>query len=434
MWPTKRLILLWAIIATISQIFSVHQSHASDDETYFIATAYYSPVENQKKYSYSSYLWRYRTFEEEKRLQGEWHTTASWKWVFEWLLAWPKNYPFGTKIYFEWFGIWVVEDRWWAIRKAWWWGKCDEYDCIDIWMWYGDEWLARAKKWWVRKIKWKIVVPSAEVTLKLWESPLGYFDNLRVHPKSGVTEVKHLQEIFTKADLYTGEIDGQYQSIRNELIEFQIKNNIISWYADEEAGYFWPKTVEILQKLYASDVSMLVEEDVSLFSEFNHHHASELYKTILAYGDLQVGPDSDSKQIEQLQRLLVELGEYDGSIDGKYNSVENALIDLQIKIGLVEKRDDWGAWYFGNKTKTALWIYYEKNSDEPEQITLSRREEEKISTALSQIKKRLKSEELKWWRKMDTRLNSLKIQIETSLPKVDDDLLRAKLIYLKQLL
>jgi len=79
MWPTKRLILVWATIAMLSHLFTVtSQVFASDEETYFVTTAYYSPVENQIRYSYSSNLWRYRTFEEEKLLQWEWHTTASW--------------------------------------------------------------------------------------------------------------------------------------------------------------------------------------------------------------------------------------------------------------------------------------------------------------------------------------------------------------------
>ena len=175
-------------------------------------------------------------------------------------------------------------------------------------MGHGDEGLARALKWGTRKIKGKIVVPSAEITLKLGESPLGYFDSLRVHPKSGATEVTQLQEIFTKADLYNGDIDGEYQSIRNELIEFQVKNKAISGYADEEAGYFGPKTVSILKKLYAANTPMLVEEDKEIFANYNHRHASELYKIILAYGDLQVDPDDTTgEEVQQLQNLLSEL-------------------------------------------------------------------------------------------------------------------------------
>lgn len=425
MWPTKRLVILWAIIATISQLFSVHHSYASDEETYFIATAYYSPLPGQNRYTTGSY-------EGDIRLNGSWIVTASGKEVFQGLLAGPKNYPFGTKIYFEWYGIGEIADRWGAIVKAW--ERGHSYDRIDIWMWYGDEGLERALKWGSRKIKGKIVVPSAEVTLTLGESPLWYFDSLRVHPNSGATEIMELQEIFTKADLYSGNIDGDYQSIRNELIEFQIKNQVISGYADEEAGYFGPKTVEILKKLYAPNISMLVEEDKELFAKYNHRHASELYKIILEYWDLEVNPDSESETIKELQRLLLELWEYSGNIDGQYKSVENALIDLQIKIGLVERRDDWGAGYFWNKTKTALWIYYEKHDTEDITVTLSETEKDNVDNALKNIRKRLKTEELKWWKKMEKRLETLKNQIDTALLKVTDPLMRAKLIYLQEIL
>ncbi len=428
MWPTKKLIL-WAIVATLSVFYSNSQVNANgDEETYFIATAYYSPLPNQSRYTTGSYAG-------DIRLNGSGIITASGKKVFQGLLAWPKNYPFGTKIYFEWYGIWEIADRWGAIVKA---GeRGHSYDRIDIWMGYGDEGLARALKWGSRTIKWKIVIPSSKVTLTLGESPLGYFDTLRVHPKSWVTQVKKLQEIFTKANLYSGEIDGKYQSIRNELIEFQFKNSIISSYADEAAGYFGPRTIAVLRKKYSSNIPVLVKEAPEAFSKYNHKWASKIYKTILEYGDLQVNPDSDSQSIKELQKLLSQLWEYSGEIDGNYKSVENPLINFQKKIGLIEKNDDWGAWYFWNKTKIALWNYYEKqknlNLNSPI-ILLSIKEKKQIDTALLAIRKRLKNKELQWWKRVERYLKDLKKQIRTILPKIKDQKIKAKLIYLQEII
>jgi len=208
---------------------------------------------------------------------------------------------------------------------------------------------------------------------------------------------------------------------------------VISGYADEEAGYFGPKSVAELRKQYASSTQMLIEEPLENFANYNHRHASELYKIILAYGDLQVDPDSDSDTIQDLQKLLQELGEYNGNIDGQYKSVERNLIDLQKKIGLIQKDDDWGAGYFGNKTKTALWLYYEKYDDSIViNHTLSNSEKQKINTALAAIRKKLKAQELKGGKKVSIRLASLRDQIDSALPKVDDKQLKAKLIYLRE--
>jgi len=215
MWPKLRLIL-WVLSFLLITGVLLTKVSADNWETYFVITAYYSPLPDQLKYTTGSYAW-------DIRLNGEWHTTASWNNVFPGLLAWPSNYPFGTKIYFEWYGIWVIEDRGWAIVEA---GeRWHSYDRIDIWMWYGDEWLTRALNWGTRTIKWKIVVPSSEVTINFWESQIGTLTKLSVNPENHNPEdVKLVQTIFTKANLYSGDIDGNYESIKNEIIDFQLSS------------------------------------------------------------------------------------------------------------------------------------------------------------------------------------------------------------------
>jgi hypothetical protein len=52
---------------------------------------------------------------------------------------------------------------------------------------------------------------------------------------------------------------------------------------------------------------MLIEEPKEDFELFNHQQASEKYKVILEYGDLQVDPDSDKNTIKDLQGLLTKL-------------------------------------------------------------------------------------------------------------------------------
>jgi len=84
--------------------FPLHNAHASDEETYFVATAYYSPLPGQSRYTTGTYAG-------DIRLNGSGIITASGKEVFQGLLAGPKNYPFGTKIYFEGYGIGEIADR-----------------------------------------------------------------------------------------------------------------------------------------------------------------------------------------------------------------------------------------------------------------------------------------------------------------------------------
>jgi len=126
----KILSFLLLTLLFISNILMFEDVFSSDND-YFVVTAYYSPLENQEYYL----TWDYVS---EKRLNWQWIRWASWKWVFSWMLAAPKNYKFWTKIYLEWLWIWVVEDRWWAIVNAW--KRWYSSDRIDVWVWYGDEW------------------------------------------------------------------------------------------------------------------------------------------------------------------------------------------------------------------------------------------------------------------------------------------------------
>ena len=344
------IILLWLFN------FQTNLVSADSEEVYFIVTAYYSPLPNQKRYSYSSYYWRNRTFEEEKILQWEWHTTASWKWVFKWILAAPTKYPFWTKIYFDWFGIWVIEDRWWAIVKAW--ERGYEHDRIDIWMWYWDEWLQRALNWWKRTIKWKVVARVSEVNLEYTEDILIDLANIKVNPeRHEINDVKILQENFKKFGLYKAEVDWIFKNIEKPLIDYQLKNNLIASREEEAAGWFWPKTyVRLLKDFWNKDV--LVKKINTKIIETNKE-----VQVILAYPEIDLNWDNPIKlEVIKVQDLFKKLWLYSWKIDWNYNNIKNTLISFQKNAGIIKNDTSWWAWYFWEKTKSGLITYFERTN------------------------------------------------------------------------
>ena len=218
----------------------------STNVRYFFLTAYYSPLPWQKRYTTWSYSW-------DVRLNWWWKRTASWKWVFEWLLAWPRNYNYWTKIEFEWLGVWVVEDRWWAIVNSW--ERWHEYDRIDVWMWYWDEWLDRALKWWKRKVKWKVVPNTRSLTMAFGKSAVTKYRSLKIDAEYPNSEnVKKLQTLLTEVKLYNWKIDWDFEKIKTILINFQVKNWIIYSRNSEHAWYFWNKTYAALRKEFWWDI------------------------------------------------------------------------------------------------------------------------------------------------------------------------------------
>ena len=284
-----------------------------DGERYFYVTAYYSPIPGQERYSYSSSLWRYRTYEEAKKMQWNGTHWASWKPVFEWMLAWPRNYVFGTKLYLEWIGIWEIADRWWAIVNAW--ERGFEYDRIDVWMWYGDEWRIRAEKWWMRKVKWYIVDDTDENTLEFEESPVAKYKDLIVDAENPEIEsVKNLQLLLKDVDLYSWDIDWDFDKVRNILINFQVDNWVIESEYDPVAGYFGSKTYVAFRKKFGDGifVEKYIEPGYNIALSKVNKHKMRLLKNKLEwaldkkYNWNQDKINADKQKLKKVLNKLIE--------------------------------------------------------------------------------------------------------------------------------
>lgn len=130
----KKIIVLFCVFIGISGFVSAFDA-SSCEERLFTVTAYYSPEVGQIFYYKSS-------FQDEVILNGEWHTGASGKKVFNGMLAGPATYPFGSVIYFPELWVGEIADRGGAIVLS---GERGHHaDRIDIWMGRGEEWLIRA--------------------------------------------------------------------------------------------------------------------------------------------------------------------------------------------------------------------------------------------------------------------------------------------------
>jgi len=216
-----------------------------------VITGYYSPLPNQKKYITGSYV-------KEIALNGDWVWMASWKKVFTWAMAAPKKYDFWTKIYIEWYWVWVVEDRWWSIID-------DEHTRIDIWMWQGDEWLERAIKLGSRKTVWYIVDNNTELTFSfwepVWENYINKYEYLKLTPESNTWDINEVQEFFREIWFYFGEIDWKYGSIKPTIIRYQLQKWIIKSEDEEVAWYIWPKTISALNKDFSKTNNNSLKKD-----------------------------------------------------------------------------------------------------------------------------------------------------------------------------
>ncbi|MDD3646568.1 MAG: hypothetical protein PHH06_04115 [Candidatus Gracilibacteria bacterium] len=413
-------VVITTLIFVISY-FNLNNIASAQDgaDKYFIVTAYYSPLPDQKHYTTGSYGG-------DLKLNGKGHTTASGKPVEVGLLAGPSNYPYGTKIYFDGFGVGVVEDRGGAIVKA---GVSGyEHDRIDIWMGYGDEGLMRAKKWGKRVLKGEIVNPSSEVTLRFADNVMnGYEDLGVVGPESSTEEIIKLQELFTRLGYYKEEIDGSYEKIKDELLTFQKQNKIINSESDWGAGYFGDKTKLALIKKCCPNP--LVEEDIK--PEITE--IDEKVKIIMDYGELTLKPESNIEDIKKVQELFTKLELYSGVIDGNYETIKDSLISFQKEVGLVDHEDDWGAGYLGDKTKAMLITYFEDKANRREiAYNLKQSEIEKLKTITRKISIYLKQKAKGNKTKEIVLKNNFIEQIDTLKDKTSNTKLKNRLLYIKE--
>ncbi len=228
---------------TYNKIFEVKivNSWLEWTETYFVVSAYYSPLPWQKRYATWSYA-------RDIRLNWNWTHWASWVAVHPWFIAAPSTYSFGTKIEIEWLWVWTVEDRWWAIVRAW--VRWHEYDRLDIWMWYWDEWLTRALNWWKKTVKWKIMPRESENTIEYSWTKFVASNSLaiKITPQSSNKNIEKMQLLFTEAKLYSWKVNWKYSSFKDSIVDFQINTQILPTRTSIWHWYIWTKTIAKLEE------------------------------------------------------------------------------------------------------------------------------------------------------------------------------------------
>lgn len=323
-------------------------------ETFFIVTAYYSPLPDQDFYITGDY-------EKEVILNGEWIRGASWKGVFPGMLAAPKKYNFGTKIELEWIGVWSVEDRGGAIVEAW--KRGYEHDRIDVWMGYGEEGLKKALSWGKRKVKWKILSTwETNINLnniKTLNSALSYAKKSDtsiffkwIGIESEKEDIIELQKILQKNGYYKWEIDGVYnKEIINSVFSFQVKKGIITSVSDFWAWYWGNKTRKLfLEEINNTPKGVAIKENIKTVK---NNQIQDIFTTYIS-------PTSEKEKIILLQKTLKEIGMYEGELNGNYKDIKEILISYQEEKEIISSRNDLAAGFFWPKTRETIKKTYDK--------------------------------------------------------------------------
>jgi hypothetical protein len=383
----KKIVSIITISFIVFSIFS-ENTFSNEKQNYFIITAYYSPLPNQSHYI----MW---TYKKELRMNGKWIRWASGKKVFSWMLAAPSTYSFWTKIKLEWIGIWEVADRWGAIVKAW--VRSFKYDRIDIWMWHWEEGLQRAMHWWTRIIKWNIINKYNKVNLNLsklpapkwtkyhaiknpdfvkeWSvqnkvylnkkenkinSPIipsqkGDENKLFNWPIKNSTWVKELQKKLQEINLYSWKINWEYSSIRKIILDFQLKNNVISKNTDIWAGNFWPKTRKTLKEKYNLFIKKKEKEKLKKIELEKKEKLAIINATNKINSIWKIKFWDISNDVRMCQKALNEIWYFkykDTAIF--WEKTKQSIINYQLDRKLISSKNIYWAGIFWPKTRKSL--------------------------------------------------------------------------------
>ncbi len=321
----------------------------------FKVSAYYSPIYGQKIY----YKGNYR---DEIKLNGKWIKGASWKKVFNGMLAAPKSYKFGTKIYFpdlKWVG--QVEDRWQAIVHKW--ERNQNYDRIDIWVWKWDMWLMRALSFWKKIMVWYVCPANKPLKVGFDYSKFHIFKNffektlwwIWLYTWRKDPWVKILQIYLKKLWYFTYRPTWYFGPLtKKALAKFQLDY----WLKTKWLWYFWPKTRHLLRKVLLEKwiifkkpkFNQSITYSPALVSSPDYKLEKVKKELSLLRRGLWVG--YNTYEVKILQKYLKKLGYYNGWISGYYDlKTKQAVIKFQLDNNIISSDETFAAGWFGPKTR-----------------------------------------------------------------------------------
>ena len=324
----------------------------------FIITAYYSPLPGQENYVTGSY-------EGDIRLNGNGTNGADGTPVFPGMIAAPKTYPFGMKMYIPGVGLTSVHDRGGAIVTAG--NRGNSYDRLDVWMGHGDEGLRKALGWGKRTVEVMVYGINPEIEEAVYFETYMTVENLATQTflnplefpndlyfGNNGDEIKEMQTYLKEWGYLAMEPDGFYGTDTSQAIfQFQMDFGIVSGPDELGAGHFGIRTRQKFDSLIKGG-----EATATLLEEVKGENLlvkySDLYeeKTLFATA-LELGDSGES--VRQLQEELQNLGYLRIDPTGFFGeTTEHALYKFQQAQGLVTSKEDSGAGYLGPRTRDVL--------------------------------------------------------------------------------
>ena len=421
----RRISSLLALIALSAQFIPL-TAHA--EWSYYLVSAYYSPLPDQEFYLHGS-------FEDEVKMNGEGKFTASGQAVRIWVVAAPKENPFNTRVRIKqaltikWTSVnfdfnGTVLDRGGAIHSA------NNLPRLDIYMGAGQEGLCRAINFGVQTVYVEFDTSSTPADTNNFDnipSNCGNPHNETVPLASGATtkpfdpftmpigtwspkeNIKIVQNLLLRLNAYTGTIDGVYDDdFIDAIFQFQKTNGIVQNRTDDGAGIYGPKTRAMLKALLSGELN---KDDNT--NTINTGATTTTTDTTTPTTTVNTAFSTD--ETRELQEKLQELGYFKFEPDGIYNKrLVDAIYEFQLVKKIVGDANDAGAGYYGSVTQTTLEEAYTAYGARREQIIALETKIDNAKNAQEELREKKKEEYVTMLKKIPTaKLNQVHAEVRT---------------------
>lgn len=371
---------------------------ASAEGSYYLVSAYYSPVEWQDFYLHGSY-------EAEIKMNGGGKTTASGQPVRIWVIAAPREMPYNTRVHInqsinikgapyklDFHG--TILDRGGAIHSA------AKLPRLDIYMGKWQEGLCRAINFGVQTVfvnfDTDTSIPDTSSfdgissscndphteTVPLASGAKKEFDpfTMTIGAGSPAENIMAVQKLLSRVNSYTGPIDGKYNdALTDAIFEFQKANGIVQKRTDDGAGTYGPKTRAMLKALLTGVLNKTSTTKVTAAVTTTTEEDDTTDTPTPATTPDETDTPTTGGDARDLQTKLKDLGFFSFEIDGIYNKrLVDALYAFQLEKKIVTGVDDPGAGYYGPVTKTTIEEAYTNYLARKEKILALEKERESV--------------------------------------------------------
>lgn len=349
--------------------------------SYYLVSAYYSPLEWQDFYLHGSYS-------DEIKMNGAGKTTASGQPVRIGAIAAPREWPFNTRVHikqdltikwkaynFDFHG--TILDRGGAIHSA------SKLPRLDIYMGKWQEWLCRAINFGVQTVYVEFdnnaVIndtssfdsmpgncsnPNNE-TVPLASGIKKEFDPFTTPIGSGTAreDIESVQKLLARVNAYTGVINGAYdESLTTAIFNFQKTNGIVKDRTDDGAWVYGPKTRAMLKALVSGELNKTTNTTAVNTTIQTPSVPDSNATTPPEEATNNIIPSQNTNElwdVRELQTQLRDLQYFKYDVDGIYNKrLVDALYAFQLAKKIVTGEEDPGSGYYGPVTKAALTESY----------------------------------------------------------------------------